>query len=338
MKVKFGLKNVHVFPMTEQTDSETGAITMSYGSALAIPGAVNLSLDVSEDTPDPFYADDGVYYVPAGASSGYSGNLEVALMPDEVKLALMTFIKDAAEVMIELKEATAKLFGMTFEIASDAKARKLVYYKCQFGRINLAASTNTSSKTPATDTAPLTVLPTSQLFDLGDGNAISVVSGYSTPDTDSTVYNNWHSAIHTPTAFLDSLTVAPDSQSDEVYEHLVSEIQSADVALSGNTFTGTLYYLPNGMAASGPLSGAGHFMAVKLSNLDQRTTSCLIGLDPSQGTGLVEIFGDPDMVGVFKIANTSQRLKVIQTGAGKERIQIFSLSGLTLEPAPPAEG
>ena len=42
MKVKFGLKNVHVFPMTEQTDSETGAITMSYGSAIAIPGAVNL--------------------------------------------------------------------------------------------------------------------------------------------------------------------------------------------------------------------------------------------------------------------------------------------------------
>lgn len=333
MKVKFGLKNVHVFPMTEQTDSETGAITMSYGSAIAIPGAVNLSLDVSEDTPDPFYADDGVYYVPAGASSGYSGNLEVALMPDEVKLQLMTFIKDAAEVMIELKEATAKLFGMTFEIASDAKARKLVYYKCQFGRINLSASTNTSSKTPATDTAPLTVLPTSQLFDLGDGNAISVVSGYSTPDTDSTVYNNWHSSIHTPTAFLNSLTVAPDSQSDEVYEHLVSDIQSADVALSGNTFTGTLYYLPDGLADSGPLSGAGHFIAVKLSNLDQRTTSCLIGLDPSQGTGLVELINDPDKNGVFKIHDNNQVFKVVQKSATAEKVQIFSLANLVLEEA-----
>ena len=338
MKVKFGLKNVHVFPMTETTDQSTGAITMSYSSPIAIPGAVNLSLDVSEDTPDPFYADDGVYYVPAGASSGYSGNLEIALMPDEVKLALMTFIKDAAEVMIELKEATAKLFGMTFEIASDDKARKLVYYKCQFGRINLSASTNTSSKTPATDTAPITVLPTSELFDLGDGNAISVVSGYSTPDTDSAVYSNWHSSIHTPTAFLDGLTVAPDSQSDEVYDHLVSEIQEDDIVVSGNSITGTLKYLENGMSPSGPLSGAGHFMALKLSNFDEETTSCLVGLDPSQGTGLVEIIDDPDKVIVMKIASLSQRFKVIQKSATKERIQIFSLSGLTLEPAPAAEG
>ena len=338
MKVKFGLKNVHVFPMTETPDQSTGAITMSYSSPIAIPGAVNLSLDVSENTPDPFYADDGVYYVPAGASSGYSGNLEVALMPDEVKLALMTFIKDAAEVMIELKEATAKLFGMTFEIASDDKARKLVYYKCQFGRINLSASTNTSSKTPATDTAPITVLPTSELFDLGDGNAISVVSGYSTPDTDSAVYSNWHSSIHTPTAFLDSLTVAPDSQSDEVYDHLVSEIQEDDIVVSGNSITGSLKYLENGMSPSGPLSGAGHFMALKLSNFDEETTSCLVGLDPSQGTGLVEIIDDPDKVVVMKITSLSQRFKVIQKSADKERIQIFSLSGLTLEPAPAAEG
>lgn len=338
MKVKFGLKNVHVFPMTETPDQSTGAISMSYGSPIAIPGAVNLSLDVSEDTPEPFYADDGVYYVPAGASSGYSGNLEVALMPDEVKLQLMTFIKDAAEVMIELKEATAKLFGMTFEIASDDKARKLVYYRCQFGRINLSASTNTSSKTPATDTAPITVLPTSELFDLGDGNKISVVSGYSTPDTDSAVYNNWHSSIHTPTAFLDSLTVAPDSQSDEVYDHLVSEIQEDDIVVSGNSITGTLKYLEDGMSPSGPLSGAGHFMALKLSNFDEETTSCLVGLDPSMGTGLVEIIDDPDKVIVMKISSLSQRFKVIQKSATKERIQIFSLSGLTLEPAPAAEG
>lgn len=200
MKVKFGLKNVHVFPLTETTDSQTGEVSMSYDSAIAIPGAVNLSLDVSEESPDPFYADDGIYYVPAGSSSGYTGNLEVALMPDEVKTALMTFVKDAADVMIELKEATAKLFGMTFEIATDDKARKLVYYKCQFGRISLSASTNTDTKTPATDTTPITVMPTSELFDLGGTDKQSVISGYSTPDTDSTVYTNWHSSIHLPTA------------------------------------------------------------------------------------------------------------------------------------------
>lgn len=337
MKVKFGLKNVHVFPMTENVDSETGATTMSYSSGIAIPGAVNLTLDVNEDTPDPFYADDGVYYVPAGASTGYTGNLEVALMPDVVKTTLMAFVADAAATMVELRDAVTKFFGMTFEIASDDKARKLVYYKCQFGRINLAASTNTNTKTPATDTAPITVLPTNELFDIGSEKGVSVISSYSTPDTDSAVYANWHTAVHKPADFLNSLTVAPDAQSDEVYDHLVSEIQSADAAVSGNTFTGTLYYKEDGLSPAGPLSGSGWFMAVKLSNLDLRTTQCLIGLEPSQGTGYVDIYGDPDMVAVMKIQSTAQKLKVIQTGDGKERIQIFSLAGLTLEPAPAEE-
>ena len=196
MKVKFGLKNVHVFPMTETADAQ-GAITMSYDSAIAVPGAVNMTLDVSEESPDPFYADDGVYYLPAGDSSGYTGNLEVAVIPDEVKTALMSFIMDSDDVMIELKESSQKLFGMTFEIATDDKARKLVYYKCQFGRPSLSASTNTNTKTPQTDTASITVMPTSQLFTL-DGEAKSVISGYSTPDTDTTVYNSWHTSIHLP--------------------------------------------------------------------------------------------------------------------------------------------
>lgn len=134
------------------------------------------------------------------------------------------------------------------------------------------------------------------------------------------------------------MTVAPESQSSELFDHLVSSFQGADVAVSGNSIVGTLKFIEGGLAASGPLAGDGHFLALKFTNIDSDATSVKVGLDPSQGTGLVEIFGDPDMVGVFKIANTSQRLKVIQKGADKERIQIFSLSGLTLEPAPPAEG
>lgn len=198
MKVKFGLKNVNVFPLTENT-ADDGSVTMSYGSGIRVPGAVNLSLNVDESEPEKFYADDGVYYVPAGASSGYSGDLEVAVIPDEVKLALMAFVKDAAGVIVELAEAVTKQFGMTFEIATDEKARKLIYYKCQFGRPSLAASTNTDTKTPQTDTAPITVLPTTQLFNLG-GEDKAVISGYSNAETDAEVYANWHTTPHLPTS------------------------------------------------------------------------------------------------------------------------------------------
>lgn len=199
MKVKFGLKNVHVFPLTESTDTTTGVTSMTYAAAIAIPGAVNLSLDVSESSPDPFYADDGIYYLPAGSSSGYTGNLEVALIPDAVRIQLMAFVEDAANVIVELKEATAKLFGMTFEIDSDTKARKFVYYKCQFSRPSLSASTNTDTKTPQTETAPITVMPTTKTYTLG-GSERAVVSAYTTEETDATAYSTWHTTIHEPGA------------------------------------------------------------------------------------------------------------------------------------------
>ena len=56
-KVKFGLKNCHYAKAT--LDPDTNAVT--FGTPVAIPGAVNLSLDPEGDT-EPFYADDMVYY------------------------------------------------------------------------------------------------------------------------------------------------------------------------------------------------------------------------------------------------------------------------------------
>ena len=199
VKVKFGLSNVHFFPLTEGTSE--GVPTMSYGTAIACPGAVNLQLDVSDSESDPFYADDSVYYLPAPKASGYSGTLEVAVIPDALKLALMNYKEDEDDVMVEIAEGKTLYAGMTFEIDTDDKARKLVYYKVQLGTPSLAASTTEASKTPATDTIPVTILPTNKEFTFGTGgNAVTstVISGYSTPDTDSTVYSGWHTTPHLP--------------------------------------------------------------------------------------------------------------------------------------------
>ena len=55
-KVKFGLKNVHYATVTFASD---GAAT--FGTPVAIPGAVDMSLSKNGDTYE-FYADDGVYF------------------------------------------------------------------------------------------------------------------------------------------------------------------------------------------------------------------------------------------------------------------------------------
>ena len=94
-KVKFGLKNCHYAKAT--LDPDTNAVT--FGTPVAIPGAVNLSLDPEGDT-EPFYADDMVYYTTV-ANNGYSGDLEIALIPDSFRKDILKETEDTNGVLVE---------------------------------------------------------------------------------------------------------------------------------------------------------------------------------------------------------------------------------------------
>ena len=80
-KVKFGLSNVHIAKITEAE----GAIT--YGTPFAMPGAVSLSVDPEGETT-PFYADNIKYYI-ATSNQGYTGDLEIAMTPDEFLIQIL---------------------------------------------------------------------------------------------------------------------------------------------------------------------------------------------------------------------------------------------------------
>lgn len=73
-KVKYNLKNVHAAKLTI-TDG-----TYKYETPKPIPGAVSISLDAEGDS-SPFYAD-GIVYFRSTANNGYSGDLEIALIPE----------------------------------------------------------------------------------------------------------------------------------------------------------------------------------------------------------------------------------------------------------------
>lgn len=78
--------------------------------------------------------------------------------------------------------------------------------------------------------------------------------------------------------------------------------------------------------------GAGNFLALKFSDTDPLATSVKVGLDPSVSSGLVEIINDPDQNGVFKITNKdTQKFKVIVSNDEHATVQVFDLSGLTLQ-------
>ena len=96
-KVKYNLKNVHVAKLTE-TEVE-GVRSYNYATPRAIPGAVSLSLD-AEGESTPFYAD-GIVYFRSVTNNGYSGDLEMALIPDWFRTEILQEVLDKKGVLVE---------------------------------------------------------------------------------------------------------------------------------------------------------------------------------------------------------------------------------------------
>ena len=109
----------------------------------------------------------------------------------------------------------------------------------------------------------------------------------------------------------------------------VSDIQTG-VTVGDTAITGTLHYLDTGEIAG--YWGAGNFIALQFDDIDANATSVKVGLDPSQGSGLVEIIDDPDKNGVFKITDKeTQKFKVVTSDGTHTKTKTYDLSGLTVE-------
>ena len=199
-KVLLGLENVHWFELTEAADAQTGAITTTYGAAHAWPGAVNLAMDPAGDG-DPFYADNGVYYMP-GENVGYAGTLENALIPEELEEYALGQLVDDDDVLVETSQGPKKAFAITADLTGDEKARRIVFYKVYLTRPSVNAATKTDSNAPQTNSATLTAVPRADFTELKRGTATvqeHLVKAATTASTDDTVYAGWHTAPYTPT-------------------------------------------------------------------------------------------------------------------------------------------
>lgn len=138
----------------------------------------------------------------------------------------------------------------------------------------------------------------------------------------------------TKQSFNQALTVASPLSSFEIYDSTVGAVQSG-VKAEGEKIVGTLKFIEGGIAQGGILHGDGYFLALKFTEaVGASYSSIKVGLNPSEGTGLVELLGDPDMVGVFRITdNETQVLKIESTTSAGKMVQTFDLSDLVLEEA-----
>ena len=194
-KVKFGLKNVHVAKLSQAAD--TGV--HSFAKPTRIPGAVNLSLSAEGDTNN-FFADDEKYWT-GTSNNGYSGDLEVALIPDWFKTAILGFLQTAEGGILETGDEKPSDFALMYEIDGDKEGRRFVDYCCTATRPSGDASTKEESTTPQTDTLSLSTSPFSYLGS-ENGTAQRLSRYYEHPGDSN--YDNWFDSVPIPTPVIPS--------------------------------------------------------------------------------------------------------------------------------------
>ena len=126
---------------------------------------------------------------------------------------------------------------------------------------------------------------------------------------------------------MTSLTVEAEDGETNLFGRKVKTMQTG-ITITGNAITGTLKYISSGAIAQD--WGAGNFICLKIPDADVTNMTVKVGLNPSQGSGLVAL--DSDKNGVFKVTDkNTQKFVVLQQDGVKTKLQEFDLSGLTIE-------
>lgn len=184
-KVKYNLKNVHAAKLTESIMD--GVTKYTYTAPKAIPGAVSISLDAEGDS-SPFYAD-GIVYFRSVANNGYSGDLEIALIPEWFRTEILQEQLDANGVLVEKSDKTESVkFALLFEFDGDVRSIRHVMYCCTASRPSIESETKEDNIEPGTEKLSLTADPRM------DG----LVKSRTGDTTDAETYQNWYKTVYVP--------------------------------------------------------------------------------------------------------------------------------------------
>jgi phi13 family phage major tail protein len=151
-KIKYGIKNVYY---AVATDDGQGVLT--YATPVALKGAVSLSLDAQGDT-NTFYADNIAYFT-ATANNGYQGDLELALIPDDFRTAILGETLNTDGIYVEKADDKAKEFALLFQFEGDENATRHCLYRCTASRPSVASATQEESIEPQTESITITAMP-----------------------------------------------------------------------------------------------------------------------------------------------------------------------------------
>lgn len=148
-----------------------------------------MTTDPEGDT-SPFYADNIVYYESV-SNNGYTGDLEVALIPDSFKIDILGQDQDANGALFESNDDKNAQFALLLQIDGDQKNYRLCYYNCTAQRPSAEANTTEDTKEPQTETISITMRPRTTDH--------MVKCSMELTDDNQTAYNNFFNQVYEKT-------------------------------------------------------------------------------------------------------------------------------------------
>lgn len=186
-KVKFGLANVHVSKVSRD---ESGNVSL--GIPRRIPGAVNIKIDPQGDTT-PFYADNTVYFN-SNTNTGYSGELEMALIPEWFELEYLNYKKSNDGLIVETNSNVNSEFALLFEFEGDVKKIRHILYRCQATRPTIEGKTVEEKTEVQTSNLNFTASPL-------EVNGMNIVKAKASEDISKEKYDSWYTTAPTLPTF-----------------------------------------------------------------------------------------------------------------------------------------
>jgi phi13 family phage major tail protein len=186
-KVTFGLDKVHIAFIDEQAQTQP-----AWQTPIAIPGAVRFSPE-PQGEESTFYADNGPYFTYT-SNNGYTAELEMANIPDDILAEMLGWEIDANGMLVETTDGMPKEFALLGQILGDKKNRRFVYYRCKASRPTAEHNTRGESVEPTTQTLNITILP----IEIGGKNVVRGVIELN--DTNQEIYDAFFSTVTVPGA------------------------------------------------------------------------------------------------------------------------------------------
>jgi len=207
-KVTFGLEKVHIAFIDATSPTQP-----AWKAPIPIPGAVRWT-PTAVGEASTFYADNTKYFT-ATANNGYTGELEMALVPDAILAEMLGWQIDTNGMLVETSDSIVKKFALLGQVQGDQKNRRFIFYDCQASRPAKERSTKNETITPTTDVLSIVISP------IEIGGKTIVKSDIELNETNAAAYNAFFSAVTVPSfaaanktalvaniAFANSLTEA----------------------------------------------------------------------------------------------------------------------------------